>query len=334
MHKEALLYKSIEDRYVNCRLCSHYCRIAPGKHGLCGVRKNTDGKLYTLVYGDVIASHADPIEKKPLYHFFPGTRSFSVATPGCNFKCSFCQNWDISQLSKKDSANLGYELKPEEVIRETKKHKCKSIAYTYTEPTIFFEYALDVAGLAKKEGICNVFVTNGYMSPDTLKKINPYLDACNVDLKSFSEAFYREMCGAGLKPVLGSIKLMKEMGIWIEITTLLISGKNDSDEELKEIASFIVSLDRDIPWHVSRFHPDYKYTESMPTPPERLRRAKDIGKKEGLNYIYLGNVLEANDTQCPSCGNVLIEREMFDLISCNLKQDRCAECDGKIAGLF
>lgn len=286
------MYEKLDGANVRCNLCAHHCKIAPDKFGICGVRKNQDGKLYTHVYGDVIASHVDPIEKKPLYHFLPGSFSYSIATVGCNFKCSFCQNWQISQASKRDKDASGYELKPEEVVREAKKNNCKSISYTYTEPTIFFEYAHDTARLAKKAGLSNIFVTNGYMTEEALEVIKPYLDACNVDLKSFREDFYRDMCQAHLGPVLNSIKTMKKLGIWVEITTLVVTGKNDSDEEFKDIAEFIAGVDPGIPWHISRFHPDFKYMEATPTPVEGLKRAREIGKKAGLQHIHLGNVIE------------------------------------------
>lgn len=292
MIKQAMFYDKLGDGKVQCNLCAHQCKIAPGSSGICGVRKNKDGELYTLVYGDVIASHVDPIEKKPIYHFLPGSYSYSIATIGCNFKCSFCQNWEISQASKRQNTLSGHELMPEEVVREAKKNDCKSISYTYTEPTIFFEYAYETAKLAKKEGLYNIFVTNGYMTKETLNVIKPYLDAANIDLKSFREDFYKEMCGAHLKPVLDTIELMKKLGIWIEITTLVVTGKNDSDNEFKDIAEFIANLDPDIPWHISRFHPDFKYLEGKPTPIDALKRARDIGKKAGLRNIHLGNVIE------------------------------------------
>ncbi|MFH1854558.1 MAG: AmmeMemoRadiSam system radical SAM enzyme [Candidatus Omnitrophota bacterium] len=292
MIKEAMFYESLSGERVRCSLCAHRCEIVPGKFGICGVRKNQDGKLYTHVYGEVIASHVDPIEKKPLYHFLPGSLSYSIATIGCNFKCSFCQNWEISQLSKRGEDVSGYELKPEEVVSEAKKNKCKSISYTYTEPTIFFEYAYDTAKLAKEAGLANIFVTNGYMTEKPLETIKPYLDAANIDLKSFSEDFYQKMCGAHLEPVLNSIKTMKRLGIWVEITTLVVTGKNDKEEEFKDIAEFIRSVDPEMPWHISRFHPDFKYLEAEPTPAETLKMAKEIGMKAGLKYIHLGNVIE------------------------------------------
>lgn len=336
MIKEAMLYEKLDKGMVHCYLCAHQCRIAESKFGFCGVRQNRDGKLYTHVYGDVIASHIDPIEKKPLYHFFPGTSAYSIATVGCNFRCGFCQNWQISQSNKRDVPDIaGYELKPPEVVREAKRGKCKSISYTYTEPTIFFEYAYDTARIAKKEGLYNNFVTNGFMTKETLEEIKPYLDACNVDLKSFREEFYKNVCSARLEPVLDSIKLMKELGIWVEITTLVVPGQNDSDEELKDIAEFIAGVDIDIPWHISRFHPDYKYTDSEPTPLKTLKRAEEIGKDVGLHHIYIGNVIgESEDTICYNCNALLIKRIGFSAKNVGLKDSRCSKCAAVIKGVF
>ncbi len=334
MIKEAMLYEKLDSGKVKCNLCAHHCRISPDKFGICGVRKNTGGALYTHVYGEAISSYVDPIEKKPLYHFLPGTRSFSIATVGCNFKCPFCQNWEISQLSKRGKAISGRELKPDEVVKEAEKNNCKSISYTYTEPTIFFEYAYDTARLAKKAGFYNIFVTNGYMTEEALKKIQPYLDACNVDLKSFSEGFYKRMCGGSLKPVLNSIKTMKKLDIWVEITTLLVPGQNDSDKELRAIAEFIAGIGEEIPWHISRFHPDFKYTDSRPTPVETLIRAKKIGEERNLRYIYLGNVIEGNDTYCPKCEKLLIKREVFDISENNVRSGKCPACNTVIGGVL
>ena len=297
MIKEAMFYEKLGGNRVQCGLCSHRCKIDPGSFGVCGVRKNTGGRLDTLVYGEVIATHVDPIEKKPIYHFLPGSYSYSIATVGCNFKCSFCQNWQISQASKMGEGwrveGGGREMTPDEVVKEAKKADCRSISYTYTEPTIFFEYAYDTARLAKAAGLSNIFVTNGYMAGEALREISPYLDAANVDLKSFREDFYKEMCSAHLEPVLESIKTMKKLGIWVEITTLVVTGRNDSDEEFKDIAEFIVSVDPGIPWHISRFHPDFKYLDRAPTSVETLKRAREIGNKTGLEHIHLGNIIEA-----------------------------------------
>ncbi|MDP2911516.1 MAG: AmmeMemoRadiSam system radical SAM enzyme [Candidatus Omnitrophota bacterium] len=330
MIKEAMLYEKLDGGKVHCYLCSHHCRILPGKFGVCGVRENIGGKLHTDVYGDVIAAHVDPIEKKPLYHFFPGSTSYSIATIGCNFKCAFCQNWEISQ-SRDVSKNF---VKPEDVIKEAKRAGCKSISYTYTEPTIFFEYAYDVAKLARKEELYNNFVTNGYMTSEALEMIRPYLDSANVDLKGFTEEFYKKFCGARFEPVLKSIKKMKELGMWIEITTLIIPGQNDSEKDLRGIAEFIASVGIEIPWHVSRFHPDYKYLDSRPTPIETLKMAKEIGDKAGLRYIYLGNALEGNDTYCYNCESLLIKRIVFDVVENNINNGKCLKCGVKIDGIF
>lgn len=336
MDFEAMLYSPQENGEVLCSLCSHRCRIAPDKFGVCGVRRNRMGLLYSLVYGDIIAAHVDPIEKKPLYHVYPGTMSFSIATRGCNFRCRFCQNWQISQTSparKKEFSGRAFSAG--DVVRAAKVQNCRTIAYTYTEPTVFFEYAYDTAVLAHSEGLANVFVTNGYMTSEALETIHPYLDACNVDLKSFRDEFYRELCKARLEPVLESIRLMIELGIWVEITTLIIPGQNDSDEELTGIARFISDLDRDIPWHISRFHPDYEYTSAPSTPPETLRRAFRIGKREGLRYIYIGNILgESEDTFCSSCGENLISRSGFSVSRLRLDAGRCPFCGHAVAGLF
>ncbi len=293
MKRRAMLYEEMEDKKIHCFLCSHQCIINESKVGICGVRQNIDGKLYTHVYGKLIASHVDPIEKKPFYHFLPGTRSFSIATPGCNFKCDFCQNWQISQYKISDNkfSYQGLEMLPEEIVEAAKQNNCKSIAYTYTEPTIFFEYAYDTAKLAKKQNIKNVFVTNGYMSKKAIDAISPYLDAANIDLKSFSDEFYKKICKARLKPVLESIKTMYENDIWLEITTLVIPGQNDSEEELDDIAGFIAGVSEDIPWHISRFHGDYNFTDVDATPIKTLKMAEDIGKKHGLKHVHLGNVL-------------------------------------------
>ena len=336
MIKEAMLYEKLEAGRVRCLLCSHDCRIAPDGFGLCGVRRNKAGVLYTHVYGEVIASHLDPIEKKPLYHFLPGSSAFSIATVGCNFRCGFCQNWEISQSNLRDTPGIpGYELKPAEAVREARRLGAASISYTYTEPTVFFEYAYDTARLAKEAGLRNNFVTNGFMTAPALDTIRPYLDACNVDLKSFREDFYMNTCRARLGPVLDSVTRMKRAGIWVEVTTLVVTGGNESAKELGQIAGFIAGLDKDIPWHISRFHPDYKMTHAGPTPLETLRMARDIGKRAGLRYIYIGNAPgESEDTICYNCDSVVIERQGFSARVVGLKGPACAKCGASIAGVF
>jgi len=334
--KEALLYEVLDAQAVVCNLCSHRCRLSPDKFGICGVRQNREGKLITHVYGEVIAAHIDPIEKKPLYHFLPGSSSLSIATSGCNFCCSFCQNWQISQNSKGNKKDFsGRVLRPEEIVAIAKQEGCESISYTYTEPTVFFEYALDIARLASEAGLGNNFVTNGYMTREALETIHPFLDACNVDLKSFHEDYYRTLCGARLAPVLASIRSMRELNIWVEVTTLVVPGQNDSDQELTDIAAFIAEVDTDIPWHISRFHPDFQYLESQPTPIETLRRAYAIGKSQGLSYIYIGNVWgESEGTFCPSCGQKVIGRTGFSITKNQVQNGHCPFCRHKIAGIF
>jgi pyruvate formate lyase activating enzyme len=334
--KEALLYEKLENGVVHCYLCAHHCRIGEQKFGLCGVRQNIDGILYTHVYGHPCTLHVDPIEKKPLYHFFPGTFSFSVATIGCNFQCGFCQNWEISQSKMKDGLESDErEVLPEEIVKEAIKNNCKSISYTYTEPTIFFEYALDTAKSAKEKGLYNNFVTNGYMTHECIEMVKLYLDAANIDLKFFNDSSYRKICKGSLEPVLDSIRLMNKLGIWVEITTLVVPGENDSEEELGNIAEFIASVNKNIPWHISRFHPDYKFTGHRATPEATLRKAQDLGYKTGLNYVYVGNVLGlGNDTHCPNCKKMLIKRELFSILEYNIKQNKCAFCKTIIPGIF
>lgn len=335
MRKEAMLWEETTGGKIHCFLCAHNCVIAEGAFGFCGMRQNIGGTLYTHAYGEVIANHVDPIEKKPLYHFLPGSFSYSIATIGCNFHCGFCQNWTISQVSARDGAGEGYELKPEEIIREALHNNCRSISYTYTEPTIFFEYAYDTAKLAHKKGLYNNFVTNGFMTEEAIEKIRPYLDAANVDLKFFDDNSYKEVCKGRLKPVLDSIENMKKRDIWVEITTLVIPGKNDSEKELGGIASFIAGLSNDIPWHISRFHPDYKYQDSSVTALETMEKAREIGKAAGLNYVYLGNVPDRGETICPGCGSTLIERVGFGAeILKGFCGGKCVKCGTRIGGVW
>lgn len=294
MKKEAMFYESLKEGKVHCYLCAHHCRIAPEKFGCCGVRQNIEGKLYTLIYSEAVASNVDPIEKKPLYHFLPGSKTFSIATVGCNFRCGFCQNWQISQIFKRDKNQQGRKLIPEKVVEEAKRSHCQSISYTYTEPTIFFEYAYDTARLARQAGLKNVFVTNGYISKEALEAIGPYLDAINVDLKSFREEFYLKNCKAHLQPVLETINLVKSLNIWMEITTLIIPGENDSFSELIDLAEFIANVGKEIPWHISRFHPDYQFVKQKITSIEILKKAEELGREAGLSHVYIGNVKDAN----------------------------------------
>lgn len=330
-----MLYERIDATKVHCFLCNHHCRIADSHYGFCGVRQNKGGALVTKSYGNVIASHVDPIEKKPLYHFLPGSTSYSIATPGCNFRCGFCQNWQISQAGSEGGFEEGLKgpfTDPAEVVRLAKLSSCPSISYTYTEPTIFFEYAYDTAKLAHQAGLANVFVTNGFMTAEALETITPYLDAANVDLKSFSDQFYKETCKGRLQPVLDTIKGMKERDIWVEVTTLVIPGFNDDNESFHAIADFLSGISVDIPWHLSRFHPDYKFTNAESTPKEVLTRGYEIAKRHGLRYVYLGNIPEGHNTECYQCGTTLVKRSGYGIYCESLTDGRCPVCHAVIAG--
>lgn len=336
--REAMFYKKLENNVVKCNLCNHRCpRIAEKKRGICGVRENRNGKLYTLVYGRVVARNIDPIEKKPLFQFLPGTMAYSIATVGCNFRCGNCQNYDISQMPKEHGTIVGQEMSPEDVVSTAKRNNCKSIAYTYSEPTIFFEYAYETAKLAKKEGIKNVFVTNGYITPEALNKIAPYLDAANIDLKSYTETFYKKNCGAHLQPVLDSIKLHKKYDIWTEITTLIIPTLNDTEQELRQIAEFIKNeAGPETPWHITAFHPTYKLTNLHPTNIQILRIAREIGLKTGLRYVYEGNVPgeDGENTFCYKCQKILIRRFGYQILENNIIDSACPYCGAKIDGKY
>jgi pyruvate formate lyase activating enzyme len=330
--KRADFWEPTEDSKVDCHLCWHRCRISDGKRGICGVRENRDGALYSLVYGQIVAENADPIEKKPLYHFLPGTLSYSIATPGCNFRCGFCQNWQISQAQDGLEKFPQTYVEPSHVVAGAIDTKCASIAYTYTEPTIYMEYALDTARLAKEAGLKNVFVTNGYESPEAVEAMIGLIDAANVDLKSFSDEFYKSQCGARLEPVLDTIRAMHAAGIHVEITTLIVTGQNQSEEELEQIAGFIAGISPDIAWHISRFHPDHRALDNSPTPLGALERAAQIGEAKGLKYIYVGNVRNAErmNTHCPECGEVVLRRAVMALMGDNLKDGACGVCGAKL----
>ena len=332
--KEAYLYEKLSNNKVQCRLCNHFCVIEEGQRGVCGVRENRSGTLVSLVYGKIIAGHCDPIEKKPLFHFLPGSRSYSIATVGCNFRCLFCQNADISQMPLDQDRILGEVTAPEDIVRAALGQGAASISYTYTEPTVYLETALDTARIAAQEGLANVFVSNGYMTPAALEQMGRHLNAANVDLKAFSETFYREQCGAKLAPVLKTIEIMKEMGVWIEVTTLLIPGLNDNPKELKDLARFLVNLDPGIPWHISRFHPTYRLMQIPSTPAESIRRARDLGYEAGLQYVYTGNIHgdDGENTFCHSCGVPLINRTGFFVSENKIKDLRCPACGKEIPG--
>lgn len=335
---EALLYATLEEKAVRCALCAHRCKIVPGNRGICRVRENRDGRLETRVYGKLIAQHIDPIEKKPIFHMLPGSRAYSIATVGCNFKCRFCQNADIAQLpADHQGAVVGQTVAPEAVVADACDKGCENIAYTYTEPTVFFEFALDVARLAREAGLRNIFVTNGFMTAEALGMLLPFLDAANVDLKSFSDDFYKDICGARLAPVKATLKRMKEGGILVEVTTLLIPGLNDSPEEVNAIARFLFDeLGADTPWHISRFHPTYRMTDRPNTPVETLMRAREIGMEAGLRYVYVGNVPGGGgeNTLCPDCGNIVINRFHYRSRTNLIDTNHCAYCNQVIDGIF
>lgn len=362
----ALYYESVPDNFVRCTLCPHDCMIAPDRRGACGVRINRGGQLFTLVGNRIVSAEIDPIEKKPLYHFLPGSSAYSVATVGCNFRCRFCQNWTISQWPKlreqeerggsvsstlgehpasewcaerettEEYWGLGAEVRPSDIVQQAIRTGSKSIAYTYTEPTIFYELALATARLASAAGLGNIFVTNGFISLDPLREIAPYLSAANIDLKSFRDSYYKKLCGARLEPVLTAIREYKKLGVWIELTTLLIPGLNDDETELRDIAHFIKNeLGEDVPWHLSRFFPAYKMEHWRETPIHSLLRAREIGREEGLRYIYLGNVPQeekAEETICPGCGTVVLRRWGCKMVENRLQAGRCPNCSQFVMG--
>lgn len=331
--KEAMLWNPCGDNAVKCGLCSHFCAIRDGGTGNCKVRANKDGRLFSLMYGRVIAQHADPIEKKPFFHFLPGTLSYSIATAGCNFSCSFCQNYQISQFPEDGAFLNAEEVSPENVLNAAVSAGCQSISYTYTEPTVFFEFALDVSKRAKEKGLKNCFVTNGYMSGDALKIVSPWLDAANVDLKG-DENFYRKFCKARQSPVVDNIARMRELGIWVEVTTLLVPGENDSEQQIRRLAGIIRDIDPVIPWHISRFFPVYRMTGHYPAPIEKIVKAREIGFQEGLRYVYTGNMPGDNgeNTFCHSCGKPVIKRYSYVITENNLRDGKCAFCSFPLDG--
>lgn len=331
MIKEGVLFDELPDKKVICNVCSHRCHIGDGKLGICRTRQNKNGKLYTLIYNTVSSEAVDPIEKKPLFHFLPGTLSYSLGTIGCNFRCQHCQNWNISQTTLEDSHTI--EIMPETAIKRALASGSKSIAWTYNEPAIWHEYTFDSAVLAKKAGLKTIYVTNGYITPEALRRIAPYLDAFRVDIKSFSEDFYRKTCGARLAPVLESTKLAKELGMHVETITLIIPTKNDSREEITQIVKWVHdNLGVDTPMHFTRFHPMYKMNDLYSTPIDTLEMAYDIAKKEGMRFVYLGNVggHKYENTYCPKCNTLLIDRVGFRVSAIKIKDGKCPECGEEI----
>jgi len=334
---EALLWESRDESKVRCHLCSHRCIVKPGKRGLCGVRENQAGVLHTLVYGQLVAQNIDPIEKKPLFHLYPGSRSYSIATVGCNFKCEFCQNADIAQMpSDRAGLIMGKQVTPAEVVAAARAADCRTIAYTYTEPTVYFEFAYDTARLAKESGISNVFVTNGYMTAEAFDMVAPFLDAANVDLKAFTDDFYKHYCGARIEPVKETLVRMKQGGVMVEVTTLIIPGLNDDRARLEKLAGFLATeLGPDTPWHISRFHPTYRLTDRGVTPEKTLLEARRIGLEAGLQHVYIGNVpgSDGESTSCPGCERVVIERVGYRIRGYHLEDGRCAFCGAAVAGV-
>ncbi len=329
--KEALYYSSSKG-LVHCSLCPHNCRIAEGKTGICNVRKNTGGKLYSFVYGRPTVFQVDPIEKKPLYHFLPGTTALSFGTIGCNLSCMNCQNWEISNAKPDDDTKVLATAK--ETVRAAVDHHCSSIAFTYNEPTIFYEYMLDVAKEAKKQGVRCVMVTNGYINPEPLKELLPYIDGANVDLKSFEDGFYKDICKAALDPVLETLKAITASGTHLEITTLIIPGKNDDMDMLQEMFTWIIkNLGNHVPIHLSAFHPDHKMMEVLPTNPGLIEEIQKTAMECGLRYVYPGNTSHAGITFCPGCKTELIVRRGFSVLS-GVESDGKCQCGEEITGVF
>ncbi len=335
--KEALFYEKGPGTQVVCGLCNHRCHIHEGRLGLCGVRENRGGILQSLVYGKVVAEQIDPIEKKPLFHLLPGSSSYSLATVGCNFRCEHCQNFEISQYPQRhQTPPPGKERAPAAIVAAAVAAGCQSISYTYVEPTIFYEFAYDCALLARAQGLRNIFVSNGYMTPEVSRHLAPLLDGINIDIKGFGELFYQKVCKARLAPVLDNVKLLYELGVWVEITTLIIPGWNDSEAELRAIAGFIKGLDAGMPWHVTAFHPTFKMQDRPPTSVATLQRAHDIGLSEGLRHVYEGNVpgQGRENTYCPKCGATLVVRHGFFIRENLLRHGHCPECKELIAGVW
>ena len=342
IHKKGLIktklspyFTSLNGGEIQCELCPHRCRVAKGKRGMCRVRENREGKYYSLVYGNPCAVHLDPIEKKPLFHVLPATTSFSLATAGCNLQCKFCQNWEISQAFPEDV--YSYDVPPELVIKKAKENGAHSVAYTYVEPTIFYEYMMDTGALAKKAGLLNVTHSNGFINPDPLRNLCKVLDAANIDLKGFTEAFYRELCSGEINPVLETLKTLKKGKVHLEITNLMIPTKNDEMPVLKEMCVWIKKeLGPDTPIHFSRFYPLYKLKSLPPTPVSTLERAREIALSSGLEYVYIGNVPghAAENTFCPKCKKMIIRRTGYMIGEVHMKEGKCGYCGKPIPGIW
>lgn len=337
MPTTALLFEQLPERSVRCQLCRHRCLIAAGRHGRCNIRENRDGLLVSLVDEQIVAEHIDPIEKKPLFHLLPGSRSYSVAAVGCNFRCLHCQNASIAQYDAQGTGTIpGHHLPPQEAVRRAVAGGCRSVAYTYTEPTVWFEYTLTTARLAADARLYNIFVTNGYITPEALEMIAPVLHAANIDLKGFTKEFYRRICGAQLTEVLDCIRDYRRRNIWIELTTLVIPGENDDQQQLNGIARFIADeLGADTPWHVSRFFPCHRMEDHPPTPLASLERALEAGDRAGLRYVYEGNVAAGREqTVCPACGALVVGRDGYTITSLNLRDGCCSRCGQVLPGIW
>ncbi|MCB2182511.1 MAG: AmmeMemoRadiSam system radical SAM enzyme [Desulfobulbaceae bacterium] len=335
--KKAQFFHQGKENDVYCDLCNHRCHIKQGKRGLCGVRENREGTLYSLVYGRLVSESIDPIEKKPMFHLLPTSKSYSISTVGCNFRCLHCQNYQISQYPHSHAGDIPGNLRtPAEVVDEALGTGCRSISYTYVEPTIFYEFAYECAVLAREKNIKNVFVSNGYMTPEVTRHLSPFLDGINIDVKAFTDTFYKKVCKARLQPVLDTVRLMRELDVWVEVTTLIIPGWNDSPKELRSIAEFIKEIDPAIPWHVTGFYPTFQMTDREPTPTSTLRMARDIGLETGLRFVYEGNRPGegGENTYCPSCGTELISRFGFSIRRNALTDGRCGTCREEIEGIW
>ena len=340
MHQTAWLSKHLDDGRIACEACNQHCKLREGEYGICGVRRVEDGELRLLTYGIAAAVNVDPVEKKPMFNFLPNTKAFSIGTVGCNFSCKFCQNFDISQYPKEHNHRIiGQELSPKRAVGLAREFGCESIAYTYNEPVVFFEYTYDTAKLAYEAGLKNIYVTSGYETHKAIDTLAPYLDGMNIDIKGATDAFYKEICGARLKPVLDTVRYAHAKGIWVEVTTLLIPGLNDSDEDIRTIARFLAGLDPSIPWHLSAFYPMYKMLDVPPTPLSTLRRAYAIGQEEGLKYIYVGNIDDEDheSTYCPQCSERVIDRQgnIGQFVTDRLGSDgTCPFCGYRLEGVW
>lgn len=334
--KEAMFYTLLDEKRIQCHLCHWECAVADQERGTCGVRENRDGKYYTLVYSQVCAAHVDPIEKKPLFHYLPGTSAFSIATPGCNIECKFCQNWDIAQV-RPEQVETHY-LPPEGVTEIAQRYSCPTIAYTYSEPTVFYEYLYDSAVHARQAGIGNVIISNGYIKKEPLVKLCQHLTAVKIDLKAFSDTFYQEICRGKLTPVLNTLETLRDLGIWYEIVVLLVPTLNDSPQEIRAMSRWIAeTLGKDVPVHFSRFHPMYKLTNLPPTPIKTIETARNIARDAGLNYVYIGNIPghEGENTYCPKCGKMIVQRVGYQIVKMDIDAaGQCVYCQNRIPGIW